>query len=91
MLPPDGAAVPASRILRINSGGTGSGFSRRIDLVVAMISNRSPDDSGMSRSLPCIAAEKALTGGGSAQRSTSTSAVAELSARMSFQKAELSA
>jgi hypothetical protein len=30
MLPPDGAAVPASRILRINSGGTGDGFSRRI-------------------------------------------------------------
>jgi hypothetical protein len=31
MLPPLGAHTPASRILRINSFGTGSGFKRRID------------------------------------------------------------
>jgi hypothetical protein len=36
-----GAQTPASRILRINSFGTGSGFNRRIDRVVSMISNRS--------------------------------------------------
>ena len=37
--------------LRISSAGTGSGFSRRIDRVVAIISNRSRDASGISRSL----------------------------------------
>jgi hypothetical protein len=36
-----GAQVPASRIFRISSFGTGSGFNRRIDRVVRMISNRS--------------------------------------------------
>src|ERR1700746_3120679 len=41
MLPPLGAQTPASRILRISSFGTGSGFSRRIDRVVRIISNRS--------------------------------------------------
>src|SRR5215471_7971583 len=41
MLPPLGAQTPASRILRINSFGTGSGLSRRIERVVLMISNRS--------------------------------------------------
>jgi len=41
IFPPLGAQTPASRILRINSFGTGSGFSRRIDRVVRMISNRS--------------------------------------------------
>jgi hypothetical protein len=35
------AQTPASRIFRISSFGTGSGFSRRIDRVVRMISNRS--------------------------------------------------
>src|SRR5215472_2950805 len=41
MFPPLGAQTPASRILRISSFGTGSGFNRRIDRVVRMISNRS--------------------------------------------------
>jgi hypothetical protein len=41
MLPPLGAHTPASRIFRIKSFGTGSGFSRRIERVVLMISNRS--------------------------------------------------
>jgi hypothetical protein len=41
MFPPLGAHTPTSRIFRINSFGTGSGFSRRIDRVVRMISNRS--------------------------------------------------
>jgi hypothetical protein len=41
MFPPLGAHTPASTILRIRSFGTGSGFSRRIDRVVLMISNRS--------------------------------------------------
>ena len=41
MFPPLGAQIPASRILRMSSFGTGSGFSRRIDRVVRMISNRS--------------------------------------------------
>jgi len=41
MFPPFGAQTPASRIFRISSFGTGSGFSRRIDRVVRMISNRS--------------------------------------------------
>ena len=41
MLPPLGAQTPASRIFRINSFGTESGFNRRIDRVVLMISNRS--------------------------------------------------
>src|SRR6516162_7472542 len=41
IFPPLGAQTPASRILRINSFGTGSGFSRRIERVVRMISNRS--------------------------------------------------
>ena len=36
--------------VRINSGGTGSGFSRRIDLIVAVISNRSWVSSGMPSS-----------------------------------------
>ena len=40
MLPPLGAQTPASRIFRINSFGTGSGFKRRIDRVVRIISNR---------------------------------------------------
>src|SRR5208282_4685935 len=48
MLPPDGANTPASRIFRINSSGTGSGFNRRIDRVVAMISNRSEVSSGIA-------------------------------------------
>src|SRR5215472_2923488 len=50
MLPPDDADTPASRILRINSAGTGSGFKRRIDRVVAMISNRSGVFSGITSS-----------------------------------------
>ena len=37
-----GAHTPASKIFRISSFGTGSGFSRRIDRVVRMISNRLP-------------------------------------------------
>src|SRR5215471_15814442 len=41
IFPPLGAQTPASRIFRINSFGTGSDFSRRIDRVVRMISNRS--------------------------------------------------
>ena len=41
MFPPLGAQTPASRILRISSFDTGSGFSRRIDRVVLMISKRS--------------------------------------------------
>src|ERR1700748_3367824 len=40
IFPPLGAQTPASRILRISSFGTGSGFSRRIERVVLMISNR---------------------------------------------------
>src|SRR6266481_7391232 len=54
MLPPDGADTPASRIFRINSAGTGSGFSRRIDRVVAMISNRFAVSSGMTPSRPSV-------------------------------------
>jgi hypothetical protein len=38
MLPPLAAETPASRICRISALGTGSGFSRRIDRVVCMIS-----------------------------------------------------
>ena len=38
---PDLAQTPASGIFRIKSFGTGSGFSRRIERVVLMISNRS--------------------------------------------------
>src|SRR6202023_1158303 len=38
IFPPLGAHTPASRILRISSFGTGSGFSRLIDRVVRMIS-----------------------------------------------------
>src|SRR6266480_537378 len=41
MFPPLGAQTPASRIFWISSFGTGSGFSRRIDRVVRIISNRS--------------------------------------------------
>src|SRR5215469_5502869 len=41
IFPPLGAQTPASRIFRISSFGTGSGFSRRIDRVVLMISNTS--------------------------------------------------
>jgi len=41
MFPPLGAHTPASRIFRVNSFGTGSGFSRRIDRVVRIISNKS--------------------------------------------------
>src|SRR5207302_1884531 len=50
MLPPDGAEIPASRIFRINAPCTGSGFSRRIDRVVAIISNRFGNSSDMSSS-----------------------------------------
>jgi hypothetical protein len=38
MFPPLGAHTPASSIFRINSFGTGSGFSRRMDRVVWRIS-----------------------------------------------------
>ena len=41
MFPPLGAQTPASRILRISSFDTGSGFSRLIDRVVRITSNRS--------------------------------------------------
>jgi hypothetical protein len=41
MLPPLGAQTPASSIRRSKASGTGSGFSRRIDRVVRMISNSS--------------------------------------------------
>ena len=41
IFPPLGAQTPASRIFRISSFGTGSGFIRRIDRVVRMISNTS--------------------------------------------------
>jgi len=41
MLPPLGAHTPASKIFRISSFGTASGFNRRIDRMVRMISNRS--------------------------------------------------
>src|SRR6266481_1085408 len=54
MLPLDGADTPASRIFRINSAGTGSGFSRRIDRVVAIISNRFAVSSGMIPSRPSV-------------------------------------
>jgi hypothetical protein len=50
MLPPDGADTPASRIFPISGPGTGSGFSRRIDRVVLMISNRFGISSGMASS-----------------------------------------
>ena len=49
-----GAHTPASKIFRISSFGTGSGFSRRIDRVVRMISNRSVVSeaaSGVARSV----------------------------------------
>jgi hypothetical protein len=36
-----GGAAPASRILRISASGTGSGFNRRIERVVCMISKTS--------------------------------------------------
>src|ERR1043165_8953352 len=42
-LPPLGANVPASHTLRTSSGGTGSGFRRRIARVVRM-----PSSSGTS-------------------------------------------
>ena len=48
MLPPLGAQTPASRIFRIKSFGTGSGFNRRIEGVVLMISNRSTVFGGAS-------------------------------------------
>jgi hypothetical protein len=51
---PLGAHTPASKIFRISSFGTGSGFSRRIDRVVRMISNRSVVSeaaSGVARSV----------------------------------------
>jgi hypothetical protein len=41
MLPPLGAHTAASRSFCTNAAGTGSGFKRRIDRVVRMISNRS--------------------------------------------------
>src|SRR3954452_7170100 len=41
MFPPLGAQTPASRILRVNSGGTEVGFNRRIDRVVRMTWKRS--------------------------------------------------
>src|SRR5215471_19210937 len=41
IFPPLGAQTPASRIFRIKSFGTGSGFNLRIERVVFMISNRS--------------------------------------------------
>src|SRR5215471_5338364 len=55
IFPPLGAHTPASRIFRISSFGTGSGFSRRIERVVLMISNRSVVwfSFGMASSLAC--------------------------------------
>ena len=50
ILPPEGAQTPASSIFRISFAGTGSGFSRCIDRVVAMISNRSGFCSGIASS-----------------------------------------
>src|SRR3954468_11013620 len=41
MLPPLGAHTPASRICRLRSAGPGALFSRRIERVVRIISNRS--------------------------------------------------
>ena len=71
MLPPDGAAVPASTILRISSAGTGSSFSRHID--------RTGRAMPPAYHAPCkCGVVKALTGGAAAQRSTCTNAVAEL-------------
>ena len=52
IFPPLGAQTPASRIFRISSFGTGSGFSRRIDRVVLMISNRSVAP-GISSAMAC--------------------------------------
>src|SRR5262245_51885908 len=41
VLPPLGAQVPACRIFRISSSGTGSGFRRRMARMVCMVSKRS--------------------------------------------------
>jgi hypothetical protein len=48
MFPPEGADTAASRILRINAAGTRSGFNRRIERVVCMISNRRDGSSDMA-------------------------------------------
>ena len=50
MLPPEGADTPASRIFLTKAGGTGSGFNRRIERVVCMISNRTETSSDMTPS-----------------------------------------
>src|SRR6266851_6527375 len=60
IFPPLGAQTPASRIFRINSFGTGSGLSRRIDRVVRMISNRSAvfgAASGVAGWVMCLSAQ----------------------------------
>ena len=56
VFPPLAAHTPASRILRISSSGTGSGFNRRMARVVWMISNRSL---GMGFSFPLEAHHRA--------------------------------
>src|SRR5438067_12646761 len=50
MFPPEGAETPASRIFLTNAGGTESGFNRRIERVVCMISNRTETSSDMTPS-----------------------------------------
>ncbi len=50
ILPPDGADVPASRTFRIKAAGTGSGFNRRIERVVCIISKRTDTSSDMAPS-----------------------------------------
>jgi hypothetical protein len=46
----EGANTPASRIFWINAAGTGSGFCRRIERVVCIISNRTEAFSDMASS-----------------------------------------
>src|SRR5712671_3329342 len=48
ILPPFAAKVPASSTCLSSAAGTGSGFSRRMDRVVRMISNRSCPSGAMS-------------------------------------------
>ena len=49
ILPPLAANVPHSRMLLSSALGTGSGFSRRMDRVVRIISKRSNSVAAISR------------------------------------------
>ena len=51
IFPPLAANVPDSRILLTNAGGTGSGFRRRMERVVRIISKRSNSVGAMSGAL----------------------------------------